>query len=136
MIPLLYRLTRFGAVCGTAALVPFLGLGCRAQPTDDEAAFDTSSFNAKMEAASRAIAMPGDRVPPALGQPQDSAHAVEIASRVLRAPDSEETLKVYLFVAVNGGFLLQLIPSPATPGGGGLVWVETDGSVLVLRRYR
>lgn len=127
----------FGAPFGTAALVLLVALGCRIEAEDDEAALsDTISFSAKMEAASRAIAMPGDRVPPALGQPRDSAHAVEIASHVLSAPRAEESFKVYLFVPVDGGFLLQLIPSPATPGGGGLVWVEVDGSVLVLRRYR
>jgi hypothetical protein len=81
-------------------------------------------------------ALPGDRVPPLLGPARDSTQAVAIARRVLYEPNAGISLRVALFVATDDGFLIRLLTDPAVPGGGGLLWVEADGSVLVLRRYR
>lgn len=86
--------------------------------------------------AQRSPAMPDQVIRTSLGPARDSAHAVRIAQRVLNAAPTRSPLKTAFFASVDGGYLIKLVPEPATPGGGGLVWVESDGRVRVLRRYR
>jgi hypothetical protein len=110
-----------------------LATGCAGERED--AAVEQNSGYPSQELPG-GLAGPGSLVPPAMGPPRDSAHAVEIAQRVLYEPQSGLSLRVGMFTAADGGYLIRLLTDPAAPGGGGLVWVESDGSVRVLRRYR
>ena len=83
-----------------------------------------------------AAPLPGQLIRASLGPARDSAQAVRIAQTVLSVDKARSRLHAVFFTSVDGGYLIKLLPQPATPGGGGLVWVESDGSVRVLRRYR
>jgi hypothetical protein len=106
-----------------------------ASPVNAQAAQKDSSTR-HSTAASAAVPRPGQLVHPSLGAPKDSLQAVRIAERVLRGNSARGLFSVTVFTAVDGGYLIKLRPEPVTPGGGGLVWVESDGSVRILRRYR
>jgi hypothetical protein len=79
---------------------------------------------------------PGDVVPPMYGPAKDSAAAVRIATRILNGTKNATVYRTQLFVSVDAGYLVELVPAPVTPGGGGLFWIESNGSARVLRRYR
>jgi hypothetical protein len=123
-------------ICGVllAAAVLFAGCGEGATSSDSTSAAQPGSARPLQELPG--AAGPGEIVPPVSGPPRDSAHAVEIAHRVVHEPKSRLTLRVAMFTSADGGFLIKLVADPPAVGGGGLVWVEADGSVLVLRRYR
>ena len=73
------------------------------------------------------------------GPVRDSARAVDVAAEVLNSPEGPGggmTFRVRTFLERQGGFVVELAPEPALPGGGGLLWIEMDGTVTVLRRYR
>jgi len=104
---------------------------CGEPPCDPVASLNTAS---KTDTFPRGF--PGDLIAPSLGVPTDSGKAVQIASHVLQSTGGGPSFRVVLFVSVDGGFLISLVTSPSLVGGGGLLWVNTDGSVWVLRRYR
>lgn len=79
--------------------------------------------------------MPGERVRPISGPARDSASAVRIATAILNR-DTELRFAVSFFVSYERGFLIELMPNPPVPGGSGLLWIEPDGSALILRRGR
>ena len=110
--------------------------GCSAQQGEvkSSAGLGDTSFPLFAEIATAAV--PGQVVPPTSGRPRDSAHVVAIARRVLDDPKAGLSFRVATFVRVDNAFLVQLSPDPPSVGGGGVLWVESDGSVLVLRRDR
>lgn len=78
----------------------------------------------------------GAIIPSVAEPPSDSNSAVEIASRVLREGAAGSNFKVTLFVPVEDEYLVRLIPDPATVGGGGVVWISSTGTAIVLRLDR
>jgi hypothetical protein len=63
----------------------------------------------------------------------ESAYVVSAALRALGA-DTGRALRVDRFVAEPTGVLVTLVPSdPNTLGGGGIVWVDRDTTVVVRR---
>lgn len=82
------------------------------------------------------MADPGMLVAPVMGRAADSLRAVRIGACVLGFGTADTSFRVQLFVAVEDGFLVRLQSYPPYPGGGGLLWVEPDGTVRVLRRAR
>ena len=79
---------------------------------------------------------PRSVVAPVLGPPRDSAGAVAIARRVLQDGVERNAFTIAHFLEIDDGFLVKVLPHPATPGGGGLLWIDVDGSAWILRRYR
>lgn len=79
--------------------------------------------------------MPGERVPPIGGPARDSASAVRIGTAILNR-DTDLRFATSFFVNYERGFLIELMPNPPAPGGSGLLWIEPDGSALILRRGR
>jgi hypothetical protein len=78
-------------------------------------------------------------IPPKFGPARDSVQAVAVAARFLnnpRDPGGGTTFRVASFLERQGGYIVELSPEPATPGGGGLLWIEHNGRLTVLQRYR
>ena len=88
----------------------------------------------------RAMAQQGPPVqgPPPVahcGAPEpDSTTIVSMALQAIQTPDLP--LRVSSFVRHHEGVLVSLLPRRRdTVGGGGLVWVDRDGCLMVLKRY-
>jgi len=79
--------------------------------------------------------MPGEHVRPSAGPARDSSSAIKVATASLNR-DTSLRYAVTFFIAFERGYLIKLSPEPVVPGGGGLLWVEPDGSALILRRER
>lgn len=124
--------SRAAAVLARLCRRLILGLMLASPVTDLAAQTDSST---RMP-ASAAAPLAGQLVHPSMGVPRDSLQAVRIAEHVLRGNAGDNRFSVIVFTAVDGGYLIKLRPEPVTPGGGGVVWVESDGSVRILRRYR
>lgn len=69
------------------------------------------------------------------GPPEpDSAAIVSMALQAIQTPDLP--LRVSSFVRHHEGVLVSLLPRRRdTVGGGGLVWVDRDGCLVVLKQY-
>ena len=70
-------------------------------------------------------------------QEQDSVQIVQLAIRALLAGRETLPLVVARFIRDEEGTLVRLIGNPEViEGGGGLVWVDSDGFTVVVRRYQ
>ena len=79
------------------------------------------------------VTVPPDTLP-CTGAAPDSAAAVAAAFAALRDPALP--LRLRSFTRHPEGMLVSLLPvSPAVIGGGGLVWVDPEGCLKVLKRY-
>jgi hypothetical protein len=100
----------------TCAVLSLAGFACQEKSAD------------RMPIADSPIAMPPKRV-------ADSAAAVLAAIALVRTP-SPESFRVIRFERTDSGFVVDLVPSALSLGGGGRVLVPSAGAPRLLLPYR